>query len=463
MYIKLTFGPPGTGKTKRNMGLLGEELKHNVPEEIAYISFTKEGAEQGISRAIILFNLDRERFIYARTLHSLAYKELKLSRNSVISKWHYKEFSNKLGMNFTGYYTEELKNDDDKYLFYDSLYRNNKKTALLYLNELDAKKLEYVQKNYKEFKRSYDVLDFTDMIELFNKYNIKVPVKKVFIDEAQDLTTLQWEMVLTAFSDCDTMYIAGDDDQAIYQWSGADIDYFLGIKGEIEILKHSYRLPDNILNMSKSISNQITKRVKKEYTGIGKNGRIEFTNNIEDIIINNEESYMFLSRNHTFLYNVEQFLRKKGLIYYKDRKLSANKYDIDIIKLYETERKNKVIRDSVYEKIKSNLKENFNLALPWYESFNWESDKLEYYRDIIKNKSDINKCNITVSTIHSVKGGEADNVVLLLDITRTTKNNLEINPDSEHRVFYVGVTRAKKNIYIVYANSKYQYDIYYKE
>ena len=56
---------------------------------------------------------------------------------------------------------------------------------------------------------------------------------------------------------------------------------------------------------------------------------------------------------------------------------------------------------------------------------------------------------ITASTIHGSKGGEADNVVLFTDLSPAADNEMRINPDDMHRVFYVGVTRAKQNLYIV--------------
>jgi len=56
---------------------------------------------------------------------------------------------------------------------------------------------------------------------------------------------------------------------------------------------------------------------------------------------------------------------------------------------------------------------------------------------------------ITASTIHGSKGGEADNVVLFTDLSPAADEEMRINPDDIHRVFYVGVTRTKQNLYIV--------------
>jgi superfamily I DNA/RNA helicase len=65
---------------------------------------------------------------------------------------------------------------------------------------------------------------------------------------------------------------------------------------------------------------------------------------------------------------------------------------------------------------------------------------------------------LTVDTIHGVKGGEADNVVLMLDYTKAVKANVERNLDAELRCLYVAVTRAKKKLHIVYSSSTNGFD-----
>lgn len=58
-----------------------------------------------------------------------------------------------------------------------------------------------------------------------------------------------------------------------------------------------------------------------------------------------------------------------------------------------------------------------------------------------------NKPRIKISTIHKAKGGEADNVLLLLDSSKAASESTDF--DSEIRTFYVGVTRAKKTLHLV--------------
>jgi superfamily I DNA/RNA helicase len=56
---------------------------------------------------------------------------------------------------------------------------------------------------------------------------------------------------------------------------------------------------------------------------------------------------------------------------------------------------------------------------------------------------------ITASTIHGAKGGEADNVVLFTALSPAADMSMQSNPDDMHRVFYVGVTRTKENLFLV--------------
>ena len=99
---------------------------------------------------------------------------------------------------------------------------------------------------YEEFKtmemengqRTPDRLDFTDMVKKFIDDAGNLPIKVLMVDEAQDLTPLQWDMVVKIAKNVWRVYIAGDDDQAIYEWNGAEVEYFQSFPGRNIILKN---------------------------------------------------------------------------------------------------------------------------------------------------------------------------------------------------------------------------------
>jgi DNA helicase-2/ATP-dependent DNA helicase PcrA len=142
---------------------------------------------------------------------------------------------------------------------------NNPMMADRFAFNVDLRTFKNVSINYERFKEYAHVIDFSDMLVNFIQNRKALPVDVAIIDEAQDLTSLQWRMCEIAFAKCKKIYIAGDDDQAIYEWNGADVDYFLNLKGHRIILNKSYRLRKNILSFAKLISREIKHRVDKQF------------------------------------------------------------------------------------------------------------------------------------------------------------------------------------------------------
>ena len=60
-------------------------------------------------------------------------------------------------------------------------------------------------------------------------------------------------------------------------------------------------------------------------------------------------------------------------------------------------------------------------------------------------------------TIHGAKGGEADNVMLLTDLSKKTDEAYWLNKDEERRVFYVGMTRAKQSLNVIRSKSNREF------
>jgi hypothetical protein len=103
-----------------------------------------------------------------------------------------------------------------------------------------------------------------------------------------------------------------------------------------------------------------------------------------------------------------------------------------------------------------------NPDVPWFEAFQNSTTinikKRQYYRRILSRGEEIKgKPRVTIQTIHGVKGGEADNVLVLDGMSWRTYQGFERNPDDEHRVFYVAATRARENLFIVRTHERNTY------
>ena len=95
-----------------------------------------------------------------------------------------------------------------------------------------------------------------------------------------------------------------------------------------------------------------------------------------------------------------------------------------------------------------------------WEILNFPESSKMYIRTILKNGDDLMKpARIKLSTIHSVKGEECDNVVLFTDLERIIYDSAQKDADPEHRTFFVGITRAKEKLFITNQDYEYQYNI----
>lgn len=456
----LIFGAPGCGKTRKLMDILADELREVSPERIALVTFTKKGAEEAKTRAMGIFSYPESAYKYFRTIHSLCFRELRMSRYDMMAAKDYKVFSDAMGMKFLGYYTEDFYHSDDRYLHLYLLRQNNiiAYDKALESMDVDMRTFRVVESNYERYKKQLGKRDYTDLLADVVRKQISIDVDVAIIDEAQDLTTLQWEACNMLFKNAKRVYIAGDDDQAIYEWTGSDVEYFLGIDGKRIILDKSWRMKSNLLDFSKKITGAIRHRVDKIYAPLENGGNIYWHNTVADFKFNKDETYYCLARNNYHLQQYTHELKKQGLVFtVKDRasispSMADAINDFDMFKTGLLDERRKI---NVMQYLRRDIK-NIN-TLRWDEALSITADEAIYYSLLIKNKADLKNKNILVSTIHGVIGGEADNVILLMDVTKTVYSYLDKLTDSELRCLYVACTRAKTNLHIISANTKYSY------
>ena len=303
----------------------------------------------------------------------------------------------------------------------------------------------------------------------------------MFIDEAQDLSSLQWDMVRQMWRDTDKTYIAGDDDQAIFKWAGADVDHFISLKKEVDtikILDESFRIPGGpIHELSQNIIKKVGNRFDKKYKPRSEQGILRRYSDLTQVDMS-EGQWLALATANYLLDDVKELCELRGW-YYKYK----NKNSIDVklllaLQNWEQWRKGSELTHieikNIYGYLGTNVADGFREGKlfhsedkytlkeclkkyglltdkVWYDSFEGLDTFTEnYIRNMRANGEKINvNPRITMSTIHGAKGGEANKVLILQDLTNSALETFQDDPDELHRLFYTGTTRTKKELHIV--------------
>src|SRR5215475_12748079 len=107
------LGPPGTGKTTTLLDTVDHEMGVNgvPPDRIGFMTFTKRGVEEAVTRASDRFKLEKKQLRYFNTLHSAAFRYLGLSTNQVFTGKRVHEFGEAHGLQLHG----GLSSDDGTY------------------------------------------------------------------------------------------------------------------------------------------------------------------------------------------------------------------------------------------------------------------------------------------------------------------------------------------------------------
>jgi superfamily I DNA/RNA helicase len=519
MHRHIVIGPPGTGKTTFLKNKVDQIIKEGKasPNEIGYFSFTVKAAEEIRNRVTNEEWSEAElkkMFPYFCTLHSLAYKRLRLEPHEIMDELDYMELSDMTGRKFVNkmkkgngidismptaqsHYQDVINlayakypNDDDRL---QKVFREVK------LPDYGARStIMQMDKDLTNFKRDRHKLEYVDYFNSFLEMKNPPSLKYLFIDEAQDLSAHQWMVVdmIQEISKPIETYVAGDDDQAIFRWAGADIEHFIAMAkndaNTIIPLKQSYRIPISVHNLATKMAQSISNRIDKSYMPRDEEGERKVLNFRP---LNKEletGDWLILCRTHEIVKQVCESLDRYGWLYKCYGKSIINEKIIEAIvswtRLQKGEKVSGARVDTIYSFMDStrikrghgtfkgshtemynidNLIHSFGLresiggdlftkTLHWYDVLNAKGirKRIRYLRAVMRDGHKLDdKPRIEVSTIHASKGGERDNVMLLTDLSygpyKSSKDTQQ-GRDDELRVFYVGATRAKKQLVIVH-------------
>ena len=490
--IRKILGPPGTGKTTRLIKYVKTFVKLGTPiDKIGYFAFTTKAANEAVDRMLDAYpNLQKKNLKHFRTLHSLAFTQLGMKKAQVMQDEHYEDIGRKLGIEVTVYSNGEEKTgfvDSDSEYFNIINAARIKNVSIeeeyntdMYSEDIDKHQLKILKEEVDNYKQAYGLVDFTDMIERFNVAELCPKYDVIFVDEAQDLSPIQWKMYDILKKNSKHIILAGDDDQAIYGWAGADVKRFQDEPAKDIILPQSYRVPQQVQHVADQILRRIPddRRIKKQWAPRPESGTTNYITSIEDAPLHSDD-WLVLARTNDKLIKLKSTLRDmaiyfeiKGRKSYKTRLYTAiknytrwtngDKLSLSECKdLFEFLEIEWVMTD---ERMYDLQEFGFKLDTPWYEGFKSDPEESLYIRELLRNEEKLNNpARVKLSTIHAAKGGEATNVLLILDNTKKIREAIEKSQDKydeEQRVWYVGVTRTKQNLYILTAKQEDKgYDI----
>lgn len=488
MTINKVFGPPGSGKTTYLLNVVEKELADGVsPHRIGYFAFTRKAATEARDRAMEKFpHLKHETdFPWFRTLHSLAYRCLGVGMKDMMKPEHYREFAKMAGL------VMEVETGDEEYVV---------KTDNPILNEINIARIrgedlrahynrsalkiewyhfEYVERAYRKYKENRGLIDFTDLLEQIVQMPDHLPRLEVLIvDEAQDLSRLQWDLVIALSKRADRTFLAGDDDQAVYKWAGADVESFLSFDGNVVVLEQSYRIPAVVHELANKVVQRIRNRQPKVWKPRAEQGAVVTYNDYVHVDISNGD-WLILAATNYMLNDLHSWIKSQGLLFERHGHRSISEKVMSAVLGWEALRRGKEVDASIVENVYKHMGTEFIKrghkslkTLDPEKTYTIESleaehglltrdiwhevltkigeDKREYIIALLRRGVKLTgKIPIKLSTIHGAKGGEADNVLLLTDLSGKFAKEYVKNSDDINRLLYVGITRARKALHIV--------------
>jgi superfamily I DNA/RNA helicase len=282
----LLIGPPGTGKTTALMGITKRLLEQGWDsEDFAIVSFTRAAVGEVKDRLRQFCDGD---WSGVTTLHSAA---LQLSGSANLMKesdWmkfnHLANFSltpeNDIAVDYKA--ERALNTEDDAVRMVHGYARNKMVSFDLARGQspftATAGRLERFDELLRLYKREMGVIDFTDLIEscVSSGSHIRRPI--VIIDEAQDLSPLQIAFLEPTIARASIVVVAGDDDQAIFEFQGASPEWLRSLHGadgwRTHVLGKSWRCPEKVRIVAQRIIGMATGRVPKEYASTGEQGAV---------------------------------------------------------------------------------------------------------------------------------------------------------------------------------------------
>jgi len=353
------FGGPGSGKTTALLDRVDELLSEDDVDvrDVLVVSYTRAAAAEVRERLAERLDVSpRSLKGNVCTMHAKAYELLNLSRGDVVGESDKQEFAEEYGIEYEDQYegggrrTARSTTIGNKIIatsqwlqrtrrdvadWYDVPFKWDEETVRLppeidenaqtgnkytptWPSDDDRIDVPEVIRAWRSYKGEHDIVGFADMLERVAQRSLLPNVEYLVIDEFQDITTLQYDVYEEWKPHMEKALIAGDDDQVVYAWQGADPKLLLEEEGEDVILDTSYRLPSKILDVVQQEVSHIDERQEKALSPRKQGGRVEavrtpsmldLVRNVRSTVEEDDGSLMILFRARYQMFQfVDEFL-----------------------------------------------------------------------------------------------------------------------------------------------------------
>lgn len=346
---------------------------------------------------------------------------------------------------------------------------------------------------YQEWKADHGIADFTDLLIETNRRGLVPDVDYFYVDEFQDLTKLQWRIISRWSNQIKNVIIAGDPLQSIYGFWGGSPDYFNSFSGEVRILPTSRRLPTIIWDYASKLAKingmQTPEIQPGKHTGFIR--RISHNQYIQcPELLEGQPNFTVyhLIRSNYQAPAIAGMLARYGILWKGLNGWTQDEFDVfnAILEVRTSKPQSKYSIKALvnnysanYFNLSGNTKKMLetidqmetsqlpgiegNVVKPELYEILQHPDPVMYMKNHSGTKRDkiinalarynkplsFSDVHTKVTTIHGSKGLEADRVFLHTGITPTIKKGMRTDRAAEARVFYVGITRAVQELYIV--------------
>ena len=397
--------------------------------------------------------------------HDTKYREFVMNNISYLSKINTYALGRKKFLKFINNICSLI--DYSRYNLYET-HKDINKLVIRHDIDIIGDEIDVVIQALNWGKGNLERIDYGDMVWLPNVLHLKTfgyDYDYIFVDEAQDLSAVQRELLMKCQKMGTRYAFFGDENQSIYNFAGADIESFRKLKkipNTISLpLSISYRCAENIVKFAQNYVSTI------EANDDGRKGEVIHHGKLEDI----EDGDMVLCRNNAPLVRLySDFIKmgKKCFIRGKDIGINLIRF-LDSVE--EEELNVDLTKNGVFVQLYQNLFEirNQEMILSGLDEVTvMNSSKLTNRLDMIHTLetlsenintkqeliakietifSDKKKEGIALSTIHKAKGLEANNVYIACPSLMPSRSaTQDWEKEQEHNLMYVAFTRAKNKL-----------------